>query len=316
MQTETAVLETIKTSHAENGGAQLSVKPSAKKERWSLALVTLVGLPPGMMQSAMSEEQLDVLPGGTKAGAKIQRKSDATAEEIASDRAHRDVNGKMGVPAEQISATLVETGRRVPYEGKSKLSTLESTFFHECVILLPSSDCMSGGFFPFAGLSEDGEIPWKVDKRRGRNEATNGANCIIRPRFASWNLPVAFLFDTTKIQLNTVKRLFQLAGLGVGLGEFRPGGSRGPFGRFVPKEWRVLEREEWDTHVTGQVAELFELLETAAREVENEKTAKKKKTEGDSISEKDTLAGDGSPALGEHEGSEATEEKNRLAKQA
>ncbi len=162
---------------------------------------------------------------------------DRSREDEAKDKIYRQ-DGKIGVPAENLFACLVEAGRQVELKPRQKISTKETT-------MLPSFLVIEDLFLPFEiqGDEEyDPEEEWKADTRRGRNPKDGVMVAIVRPRFNRWGFTAHITVDTSVINLDKVKTLFEIAGRSVGLGDFRPA-RRGPFGTFLVKRWAVLSEE-------------------------------------------------------------------------
>ncbi len=137
--------------------------------------VLVEGISP-MLMNPMTEEVLSQLPGAGAGYKQGKAMKDRTREEIAEARVIRDPEtSKVGIPAEYLYACLIEAGRNVAYDGKKKVSTLDST-------LVFSFLSIDEAFFPFEG--HDGK--YAVDVRRGVNKTTKGAQAIVRPRFNNW----------------------------------------------------------------------------------------------------------------------------------
>lgn len=186
-----------------------------------------------LMFEKMTDVAIDSLPGSPNKK-KNDRPKDDTAEDIAETKIYRDSKGRMGIPAEMIFAALKRAGRRVGYgQGKTKVSTADSTY-------LPEFFSLSSDFFPFTDIDKQGNLPWKVDKRRGVNPTTGGAMCLIRPKIDEWEMEVQFEFDDAVFGSDSMKQLFNYAGTGSGLGAFRPG-CGGPFGCFTVAKWHEEE---------------------------------------------------------------------------
>lgn len=78
--------------------------------------------------------------------------------------------------------------------------------------------------------------PWEVDLRQGRNP--NGGELVVlcRPRFDEWEFTVNVTIDTRQIAEQTMRELFDIAGVRCGLGDFRPN-RKGIFGQFIVEKW-------------------------------------------------------------------------------
>lgn len=163
---------------------------------------------------------------------------DRPRQEVAAEKIYRN-GSRIGIPAENLFACLVEAGRQVDLKARMKISTKEST-------QLPSFLEMEDLFLAFeveGDESYDAEMSWETDMRRGRLPKDGTMVAIVRPRFNRWGFRIRITIDTSIINTNKVRMLFDLAGRSVGLGDFRPS-CRGPFGTFAVKRWTVLEGEE------------------------------------------------------------------------
>lgn len=208
--------------------------PTTKLEGLIAVHITITGISP-MLQNPMTDETLDMLIDrvpGRKGGAK--QGPEKTHEQIAAERLCKGPDGELGIPMTWLFAALVEAGRHVIYEKKTKLSTLTSS-------LVPAFLAIQDEFLPFANQAKG---MWVVDKRRGVLQATGVAVGILRPKFPNWSFDVVAEVDCDQISLDKIRELFDVAGRFCGLGDFRPN-KRGPFGRFLVTKWETskLERQ-------------------------------------------------------------------------
>lgn len=194
-----------------------------------LISVLVRGISPMLMNPA-TEEVLAQLPGAGAGYKKGKDVKDRTREEIAEARVIRDPDGKVGIPAEYLYACIVEAGRLVAYDGKKKISTMDTTLVFSFLSIKES-------FFPF----ENHDSKYKIDVRRGVNKTTKGAQAIVRPRFNNWEFRVTLEVDESDSNLTASKarEIFNKAGKMIGLADFRPT-CRGPFGRFEVAAWDEL----------------------------------------------------------------------------
>lgn len=209
--------------------ARLVSDKSSKKSSTGITLIhiTLTSRQP-MLQNALTEAALDSLPGGS---GKIEQPK--VKEMDYKDRAdlvrYRGANDEYGVPAECLFAALVHAGRFVKFEGKRNISTAEMS-------MVPGFLTIGEEFLAFKNQGHDS---WTVDKRRAVNPATGGAMCVIRPRFANWELDVTVEVNHAGgIKLEQVRQLFETAGRESGLGDHR---KKGSFGRFTIAKWDAKE---------------------------------------------------------------------------
>lgn len=185
-----------------------------------------------LLMDKMSDEAFT----GLETGVRPQEVKDRPAEEKAVGKIYRD-NGKIGLPAEMLISALKLAGAQVK-NGKrniTKTTTGETTLFDFLTV--------QDSFLPFLNIKkEDGA--WTVDKRKGigRQAKVPTAVCIIRPRFDKWEFTTTIQFDERKVNEDTVRKLFEVAGSNQGLGSFRPN-KGGPFGRFRIAEWKDVTDE-------------------------------------------------------------------------
>ena len=198
--------------------------------------VSCVGISP-MLQNPMTDETLDELFYGSGGKRKLP-KTDVPLEKIAEARLCRGPNGEFGFPANYLFAALIEAGRQVIFDKKTKVSTRESSLVPAFLTIVPNLlDEKGDGFIPFTGQ----DAKWVVDKRRGVNPATGGAMAVVRPKFPNWDFEATVEIDLDQIAVEKVLELFNIAGRSSGIGDFRPS-KRGPFGKFRVTKWEVVEQ--------------------------------------------------------------------------
>jgi len=185
------------------------------------------GLSP-MLMNPMTEDTLNSLATGNRKPVV----KDRPFEDVASERIYRNDAGQMGFPAINLISALKHAGRNIK-NGKKAISTATTTTMFS-FLEFPDE------FITFDGIDEKGEIPWRVDKRRGvmKNGAASVAVAIIRPKFDHWGFTITVNFNDKLIREETVKALFVEAGSNAGLCDFRPS-KNGPFGRFEVVSFQV-----------------------------------------------------------------------------
>lgn len=176
-----------------------------------------------MLMNPMTDEMLESL----RTRVRLPVRTDITRQEEAERKIYRE-DGKIGIPSQNLFSCLVEAGRRVQVEKRRNISTAEST-------TLPSFLSIREFFLPLSD-GNGGEPKWVVDARRGRNPADGVAVCIVRPRFDLWGFRFTIEVDESQISPEKVRRLIEIAGSAIGLGDFRPG-CKGQFGRFRIVKW-------------------------------------------------------------------------------
>lgn len=180
-----------------------------------------------ILMNPMTDDTLDSLITGIRKP--IQK--DRPMADVASERIYRDENGRMGIPTINLISALKAAGRAIK-NGKKAISTATTTTMFS---FLEFTD----EFIPFDDLDENGEIPWRVDKRRGvmKNGASQVAVGIIRPKFDKWGFTVKVKLNEKLLREETLRALFVEAGTNAGLCDFRPS-KNGPFGRFEVVEFK------------------------------------------------------------------------------
>lgn len=197
--------------------------------------VSAMSLSP-MLQNPMTDEVLDELLGGKSARRGVQ--TDITVEQRAMKKLCLGPSGEFGFPANYLFAALIDAGRQVQYEGKTKVSTRESSLMPSFLSIVPDVVNAEGdGFIPFL----DQSIMWVADRRRGVLAANKAAVAIVRPKFPSWEFEVTVEVDLDLISVDKVRSLFEIAGRQSGIGDFRPS-KRGPFGRFSIVDFVEVEQ--------------------------------------------------------------------------
>lgn len=207
------------------------------------------GIKPLLLDPA-SEEFLDKLSTRVRQ----QPRTDINVEEEAKSKVLISQGGNLYFPLGYLFSCLIEAGRFVKYDAKMSLSTSDSTRLTMVLTLQGDKVVLglresNGKFKPL--LKEE----WTVDKRRGVNRTTKAPVRIIRPKIARWGFEVEVVFDNDRLDLSKLLELFRVAGLGVGVGSFRPD-KKGEFGMFELKEVKVLE--EWKPEQTVKVINLTE----------------------------------------------------------
>lgn len=189
-----------------------------------------------MLQNPMTDEVLNELLGGKSARKAIV--TDITVDERAKKKLCLGPNGEFGFPTNYLFAALIDAGRHVQYEGKSKVSTRETSLMPAFLSIVPDVVNDEGdGFIPFL----DQSVKWVADKRRGVLAANKAAVAIVRPKFPTWAFEVTIEIDVEQISVDKVKQLFDIAGRQSGIGDFRPS-KRGPFGRFAVTQFVEVEQ--------------------------------------------------------------------------
>ncbi len=198
--------------------------------------ISILGISP-MLQNPMTDETLNTLIFGS-AGTRKGKQTDVSIEDLAKKRLCLGPNSEGGIPANYLFAALVDAGRHVIFDKKTKLSTRDSSLVPSLLSIIPDLVNDAGdGFIAF----KDQNVKWIADKRRGVLAANGAAVGIVRPKFPTWAFDVTVEVDLDHVDIDKVKELFNAAGRYSGLGDFRPS-KRGPFGRFSVVDFIELEQ--------------------------------------------------------------------------
>lgn len=194
-------------------------------------LIILTAKGNGMLQNPMTDDTLDQLIGLTS---KKPVDKDRPASEIAESRVLRDEKNRAGIKIEYLTACLAEAGRNVKI-GKKQISTATST------TIFGFLDFMGATFLPFSKGTDE----YSIDKRRGvlNNGGKSVAVGIVRPLFKKWEIQLKIELNTSSEDgcgIENAKKLFEIAGTRVGLGDFRPA-KKGPFGMFSVTKFEVVD---------------------------------------------------------------------------
>ncbi len=161
-----------------------------------------------------------------------QKRRDWSAQEEAGTKLYTSDTGKIGIPVENLYASLVEAGRDISLPGRQKISTATSTRLYAFMSIEEQ-------FLPFPDDCQE----WKADKRRGVNPNGKEMVAVVRPRFEKWSITFTVVIDDKLIDTSKISELIEVAGRSVGLCDFRPS-RRGPFGRSTIAVWEVLAHEK------------------------------------------------------------------------
>jgi len=202
-------------------------------KRFSL---TLKGSPPGVLFHRMSTEAL--LKLRDKTGKKSKSAAPLSLEEEAEQCIHRDASGRAVIPTKMLMAALMNAGVFIRLDQKRQLSTKDSSLLPgllhiddtEFLLLKPGS----------GDESTWGYASWRYTVEQGRNPNGGEAVCIVRPLFELWAITFDVTLDTDELAEDTFRRLFDLAGSRVGIGDWRPA-RKGVYGQFRVTRWMAAE---------------------------------------------------------------------------
>jgi len=183
-----------------------------------------------LLFNGMSEEVAQGLYDKVTGQKNKVKPEERTPRQVAESKIHLDpITQKPCIPFNMLMATLINGGKSILLEGKSKMSKA-------------NGETRITGFLSF----EETHFlikpeKWEVDKQIGQNNNA-GASCaigIIRPRFDEWQFNCTVQVDTEIIHEKMIRHLFDLALSRIGLGSSRimNGGCNG---RAVVDQWELL----------------------------------------------------------------------------
>ena len=184
--------------------------------------VTIEGISPLLMNRFTEANEVQV-SGGTAVTFKGDR---GTPRDQAAPKCYSDKDGMLYVPGPNIFAAIIAAGT-FHKAGKSKLTTMKSS-------LIPAGLLVDDLVCPL------GTKDWEVDSRSVVIPSTGGRVMCHRPRVDRWSCKFTLDVDTAMFAPSLVRAVIDDAGKKIGLGDYRPA-RKGPFGRFVVKQWNVIE---------------------------------------------------------------------------
>lgn len=186
--------------------------------------VTIEGVSP-LLMNRFTETAEIALSGGTSAT--FARSGDkGTPREQAAPKRYADDAGMLYVPGPNIFSAIIAAGT-FHKAGKSKLTTMKTS-------LIPAGILVEELVCPL------GTDHWEVDSRSVVIPSTGGRIMCHRPRVDQWQLSFTLDVDTGMFSPGLVRSVVDDAGKKIGLGDYRPA-RKGPFGRFVVRQWDVIE---------------------------------------------------------------------------
>src|SRR6266576_5119368 len=147
--------------------------------------------------------------------------------EEATKNAYIDKQGHYYFNAFSIAGAMGNAGSNHKMRGSRK----SLRFVVPCAVQVPMD--------AITILNGDGPAKnFEVDSRPVTIPATKGRVMRHRPRFDNWGARFELLVNDDLLEVETAHQLLTEAGLGIGIGDFRPE-KRGPFGTF-----RIIKFEE------------------------------------------------------------------------
>lgn len=133
------------------------------------------------------------------------------------------------IPFDNLQAMLIKAGASIIKKGQKTYKSAASTLNFECdygfPVLVDGKPVTS-----FKSLIEDKK--WRFERLVviGRNRVRS-----VRPVFPTgWQCDIKISYMPTLIEADNIREIFDIAGLEVGLGDWRPSAPKpGPFGRFL-----------------------------------------------------------------------------------
>jgi hypothetical protein len=186
--------------------------------------VTIQGVSP-LLMNRFTEASEVAVSGGTSVNFRGDR---GTPRQQAEAKRYADAAGNLYIPGPNVFAAIIAAGA-FHKAGKSKVTTQKTS-------LVPAGVQVEELVCPMS------QKDWEVDSRSVVIPATGGRIMCHRPRVDRWECSFTLSIDTTVFGENLVRALVDDAGKKIGLGDYRPA-RKGPFGRFVVKEWSQIAEE-------------------------------------------------------------------------
>lgn len=210
------------TSKTKSNGAQTTAQttaPPAEATRFFIDPIrireiklTIRGVSP-MIQHKWDDKAKDMM-AAKQAGEGKKKLEPKDPEQCAKAATYLTQDGRYGVPVSAVKACLVGAAHKDI--GVDKTVVRKSVFFY----------CDDPrGIIPFASFSDP---VTRTDTVRLNGKT---ADLRYRPMFKEWQLSLYLSLQPDLISVDTFLHLFQRAGFGVGIGEWRPE-RNGEFGRF------------------------------------------------------------------------------------
>lgn len=179
--------------------------------------VKIVGISPLLMNRP---SQLDIADKS-----KDVKRETKTDKEQADSKLYKDSKGNIYIPSTWFRGAIIEAGKMKKMGGRGTSKATYSKVAGSSVDLSP---------FELTLKDE-----WSVFSILAVNPTTKGRNLLHRPKFDNWSCEFECNFDEEQIEIPVMKELIDLAGLRVGVGDWRPA-KKGAFGKFQVVEWREI----------------------------------------------------------------------------
>jgi hypothetical protein len=142
---------------------------------------------------------------------------------------HKTAEGVYGFPSGGIKKCLLNAAH--------KDIGIEKTLLRKSLFIIADDDSVTGE--PICFLDADNPIMREDVVRVGQGST----DLRYRPEFKDWAITLKIQYDAEALTVDNVLNLFQRAGFGVGIGEWRPE-KDGEYGRFqLDRDFEVTTRE-------------------------------------------------------------------------
>lgn len=196
--------------------------------------LVLTGISPLVTDHFPEEDAYNVLTLGKRP----EKDTESSKEERCRKKIYRNADGKIIMPADNVWSCLVGAGKRVKFQGNTKVSNSSGTWLALFLTPLDNEHLL----ITPEGKGVDGE-GWVPDISVGRLPSNGVANALIRPRFDEWSFIANFEYDpglAPQMTKRVVLTLFKIAGRGLGLGSHNPA-HKGKKGMFKVTSWKEFE---------------------------------------------------------------------------
>jgi len=189
-----------------------------------LIRVTIQGVSPLLMHrfNQAAAESLENKGRRAHSGEKLSPREQAEAFAYQLD------DGRFYIPGAAMFKAIVQAGK-LHKHGKNKLTTNATS-------LIPGALWMHED--SIIAIPLEGVTDFEIDSRKIINPNTGQPAICHRPIFYKWRATFRVCVDEDFFSERQVRELIDTAGKRIGICAFRPE-KKGPFGRFVAKEWHV-----------------------------------------------------------------------------
>lgn len=190
--------------------------------------VTIEGIT-ALLMNRFTEAAEVAVSGGTSVSFRGDK---GTPREQAAAKRYADQDGNLYLPGPNIFAAIIAAGT-FHKAGKSKLTTMKTS-------LIPAGVMVEDLVCPLHTADGEPIRDWEVDSRSVVIPSTGGRIMCHRPRVDAWACTFTLDIEKDMFTPNLIRAVIDDAGKKIGVGDYRPQ-RKGPFGRFVVKQWNVVE---------------------------------------------------------------------------